>query len=418
LRCLEAAPPPDILFAATLLGDLCGAESVRRAKRLRPDLHAVFMARGGRVGHVGEDLKAGGADDFLLTPIRREQLCVVLQKVLERERPSVRRGHVGRDPCSVPGLVGTSSVMQEVYRTVRRVGPSEETVLITGESGTGKELAARAVHFWSRRHGAPFVTVNCPSLTDTILENELFGHEPQSFTGATGRTVGLIEQANGGTLFLDEIGDASPALQTSLLRVLQEREIRRVGSTESIPIDVRVVAATNRRLEQAVREGAFRRDLYYRLHVLPIAMPALRERGEDIPLLADHFLDLAGAANRSFGDAAMHALQRHPWPGNVRELQNLVRRLCVLVLEDAMRLEHLPPRYRECGGDGPVAAGSFHQAKQNFERRYLEALLRRVEGNVSEAARRAGIGRAYLHTKLRKFGIDPNLFRQGQVAAF
>jgi two-component system response regulator HydG len=361
-----------------------------------------------------------GADDFLPKPFRIEQLRVILDKQLEH-RNGRRLTHpldgMPGDAAPLPGLVGSSPAMQAVYRAVRRVAPSNETVLIQGESGTGKELAARAIHFWSTRHKKPFVCVNCASLTDSILENELFGHEPQSFTGATGRTRGLIEEANGGTVLLDEIGDASPSLQMSLLRVLQEGEIRRLGSAQAIPVDVRIVTATNQDLERAISEARFRKDLYYRLSVVPIEMPPLRERPGDLPLLIHHFLgrcaapaDCAGT-RRSFDDEAIRALQRCRWPGNVRELENLVRRLVVLVPDTVIGLRHLPARYREAHVARALTAGSFREAKEIFERQYIETLLQRVSGNVAEAARQAGLGRPYLHEKLRKFNINPDAFR-------
>lgn len=407
---------PDVLFADLHAPDIDGMEFVRRAKRLSPDLHVVVMTDDGAV-ETGDRTLKDGADDFLPRPFRRDQLRVILDRVFEQDAEHHRRRASADAPGPLPGLVGSSPPMEAIYRTVRRVAPSDETVLIVGESGTGKELAARAIHFWSRRHRKPFVSVNCAALTDTILENELFGHEPQSFTGATGRAIGLIEQANGGTLLLDEIADASPALQTSLLRVLQENEIRRVGATKAIPVNIRLITATNRDLEREIDRGCFRRDLYYRLSVVPIRMPPLRERPGDLPLLIDHFLDLCDASDRSFDAKAIAALQRYPWPGNVRELYNLVRRLRVLVLDTVIQLEHLPPRYREATDRRCLLAGSFREAKEIFERHYMETLLERAGGNIAEAARAAGLGRPHLHGKLRKFGIDPGLFRRNGRAA-
>jgi DNA-binding NtrC family response regulator len=400
----------DVFFAGIRTPGPEGLEVVRRAKRLCPDLHVVLMTDGGAADSAEPSLQAG-ADDFLLKPVHPDQLRVILDKVFEKNGDGHPRPHLAHGDGPLPGLVGSSPVMEEVYRTVRRVAPSDETVLLAGESGTGKELAARAVHFWSRRRRKPFVCVNCAALTDTLVENELFGHEPQSFTGATGRTMGLVEQAHGGTLFLDEVGDARPILQTSLLRVLQEREFRRVGSTQAIPIDLRVIAATNKDLERLLGAGAFRQDLFYRLSVVPIRMPPLREHPEDIPLLIQHFLGLCEATDRSFEETALHALQRYPWPGNVRELHNLVRRLRVLVLDSVIRHAHLPARYGQTPDRNATAPGTFRQARETFERTYIEALLQRAGGNVAEAARRAGLGRPHLHEKLRHFGIRPDAFR-------
>lgn len=405
----------DLALVDVRMPGLDGLEVARRAKRLAPHLHVVIMTGYATIELAVRAVKQGG-DDFLPKPFRIDQLRVILDKQLEllRGRPHthpIANGTIETGP--LPGLVGASPAMAEVYRTVRRVAPTDETVLIGGESGTGKELAARAIHFWSPRHKRRFVPVNCASLTDTILENELFGHEPQSFTGATGRKRGLIEKASGGTLFLDEIGDASPALQMALLRVLQESEVRRVGSADAIPVDLRVVAATNHDLERAVHDGALRQDLFYRINVVPVEMPPLRKRPEDIPLLVEHFLHRLGAGDRALEPAAIKALQHYRWPGNVRELENLLRRLIVLVPDSLIRLDHLPECYRPTSRARTLTAQSFREAKKAFERQYIEALLQRVRGNVAEAARQAGLGRTYFHEKLRTFGIDPDTFRTG-----
>jgi len=405
----------DLALIDVRMPGLDGLEVTRRAKRLAPSLHVVIMTGYATIELAVRAVKQG-ADDFLPKPFRVEQLRVILDKQLELLRNRLHTHPIANgtsETAPLPGLVGTSPAMQEVYRTVRRVAPTDETVLIFGESGTGKELAARAIHFWSPRHKRRFVPVNCASMTDTILENELFGHEPQSFTGATGRKRGLIEKASGGTLFLDEIGDASPSLQMALLRVLQEGEVRRVGSADAIPVDLRVVAATNRDLETAVREGRFRQDLFYRINVVPVEMPPLRKRPEDIPLLVEHFLHRLGAGDRSLEPKAIEALQRYRWPGNVRELENLVRRLVVLVPDTVIRLDHIPQCYRPTSRARALTANSFREAKKAFERQYIEALLQRVRGNVAEAARQAGLGRTYFHEKLRSFGIDPDAFRNG-----
>jgi len=391
-----------------------GLEVAQRAKRLLPHLHVVTMTAYATIEIAVQALKHG-ADDFLPKPFRIDQLRVILDKQLEllRDRQHTHPlTHGIRPNQPLPGLVGASGPMEAIYRTIRRVAPSDETILIQGESGTGKELAARAIHFWSARHNKRFAALNCSALTDSILESELFGHEPGSFTGAIGRKRGLIEKASGGTLFLDEIGDASPLLQMALLRVLQEGEVRRVGSAETIPVDLRVVAATNKQLEREVAEGQFRKDLFYRLSVVPVHMPPLRERKADVPLLIDHFLHRLGDPTRAFTPDALTALQRHPWPGNVRELENLIRRLIVLVPDPLITLAHIPEYYRPTDLARALTPGSFREAREAFERQYMETLLQRVEGNVAEAARQAGLGRPYFHEKLRKFGIDPGTFRQ------
>ena len=403
----------DVAFVDNRMPGINGMEVTRRAKGLRPDLHIVLMT-GYASFQVAVDAVKQGADDFLPKPFRIDQLRVILDKQLEF-RHGTGRDHAldepGGDGEALPGLVGTSPALRGVYRAVRRVAPSDETVLIQGESGTGKELAARAIHFWSRRHSKPFVPVNCSSVAEGVLLNELFGHEKEAFTGADGCHKGLVERAHGGTLFLDEIGDAPPTLQMALLRFLQQREVRRLGAAQTIQVDVRVIAATNRNLERAISEGAFRKDLYYRINVVPIDMPPLRDRPGDVPLLLDHFLHRYDAPDRAFADCAVRALQRCRWHGNVRELENVVRRLLVLVPDNEIRREHLPVCYREAPVARAIDSGSFREAKELFERRYIEALLQRVRGNVSEAARLAGLGRTYFHEKLRRFGINPTVYR-------
>ena len=406
----------DLAFVDIRMPRIDGLEVTRRAKRLRPDLHVVVMTGYASI-QVAVDAVKQGADDFLPKPFLIDQLRVIPDTLLAL-RDGAGRDHAlgepGRDGEALPGLVGTSPALRAVYRAVRRVAPTDETVLIQGESGTGKELAARAIHFWSRRHSKPFVPVNCSSVAEGVLLNELFGHEREAFTGAERQRKGLVEKAHGGTLFLDEIGDAPPTLQMALLRFLQQSEVRRLGSAEPIAVDVRVIAATNKSLERAISQGTFRKDLYYRLNVVPIDMPPLRDRPGDVPLLLDHFLHRYEDPDRAFAPDAVRALQRCRWHGNVRELENLVRRLLVLVPDSEVRRDHLPPQYREAPPPHTIDSGTFREAKEIFERQYLEALLQRVRGNVSEAARLAGLGRTYFHEKMRRFGINPTAYREQQ----
>ena len=383
-----------------------GLEVTRRAKRVRPDLHVIVIT-GIPTGDIAFQAGKEGADDFLPKPLDMDQLRVILDQL-----PIPPGGRDGER--SLPWFIGDSPAIRSLYRRIReRVAPSDETVLILGESGTGKELVAQAIHFWgpTRRRRHAFVAVNCSSVAESVLMNELFGHEREAFTGAAGRRKGLIEQAHQGTLFLDEIGDASENLQMALLRVLEQGEVRRLGSSETIEVDVRIIAATNKHLEREVSEGKFRKDLYYRLNVVPIDMPPLRDRPGDIPLLLDHFLRRYGEPDRRFAECAVRALQRCRWHGNVRELENLVRRLIVQVEAPEILCEYLPAQYRETPVQRPIHAGSFREAKEVWERHYMEALLQRVGGNVSEAARLAGLGRTYFHEKLRKFQIDPSAYR-------
>jgi DNA-binding NtrC family response regulator len=307
--------------------------------------------------------------------------------------------------------------MQEIYRTIRRVAESKATVLIQGESGTGKELAARAIHQLSKRSGKPFIAVNCAGIQDTLIESELFGHERGAFTDAKQRRIGRFESASGGTLFLDEIGELSPGAQARLLRALQERQIDRVGGSQPIEIDVRVLAATNRDLEHEISEGRFRSDLYYRIHVVPIELPPLRQRHGDIGLLARHFLakarQEADRGPEQLSRAALAALERFPWPGNVRELQNAIEHAVTLsdgsVLEPADLPRHVVETGRVEQLRDAVREGDldFDQAVADFERTLLDEALERASWNQTRAARQLGISRRALKLKMDRHGLAP-----------
>jgi transcriptional regulator with PAS, ATPase and Fis domain len=302
--------------------------------------------------------------------------------------------------------------MQRIFRFVSKIAPTESAVLLTGESGTGKELLARSIHYQSRRAHKPFLAINCGALPENLLESELFGHVRGSFTGATTDKKGLFEQADGGTLFLDEVGELSPPSQVKLLRALQEGEVRRVGSNTAIRVDVRIISATNRDLRRAMEEGGFREDLYYRLNVFQIEIPPLRERREDIPLLAGYFLDrYAAKMHKSldgFSEEAQLRLMRYEYPGNVRELENAIQRAVALAEDDVVRPEDLPPQMREAARpriEAPKEAVRVPDGLtlEEVETIYIQRTLEQVAGNVSEAARRLGISRSTLWRKLKKY---------------
>jgi transcriptional regulator with PAS, ATPase and Fis domain len=310
-------------------------------------------------------------------------------------------------------IKGTHPVMEKIMAISRKVASTDSTVLIQGESGTGKELVARYIHNVSRRVSHPFVPVNCGAIPAELLESEMFGHERGAFTGAVGARMGMFQLANGGTIFLDEIGEMSPALQVKLLRVLQEREIRPVGADRSVRVDVRVVAATNKELSVEVEKGRFREDLYYRLQVIPITMPPLRERRSDIPLLVGHFLDKHNAKRPSqpsrISDEAMVYLWEYDWPGNVRELENLVERLVVLSEDGRITVENLPPNVRSFISDKKIPRPQLTEegidlnaAVEEFEYRLIDEALRRTKGNKQAAARLLGLKRTTLVAKLRR----------------
>ena len=312
-------------------------------------------------------------------------------------------------------IIGNSRQMQAVYDLIAQVSRSDATVLIRGETGTGKELVAQAIHYNSHRASKPFIRVNCAALPETIVESELFGHERGAFTGAVARRKGRFELADGGTIFLDEVGDLSPATQIRLLRVLQEREFERVGASESIRVDVRVVTATNRDLEQLLAGGTFRQDLYYRLNVFPIHMPPLRERKTDILLLADYFVEKYGKSShkdvRRISTPAIDMMMAYHWPGNVRELENMVERAVLLSADGVIHGHHLPPTLQTAEASGTVPTGNLGATLDSLERELIVEALKTSRGNMAKAARALGITERLMGLRVDKHGIDPRRFR-------
>ena len=354
-----------------------------------------------------------GAFDFHLKPVNLDDLRVVLGRATylrQLERESEQRTRQEERAISFRDILGTTPRMREIFTVISRVAKTDATVLIEGESGTGKELIARAIHASSPRKNAPFVAINCGAIPDTLLESELFGHEKGSFTGAHIQRKGKIEVASGGTLFLDEIGEMSVPLQVKLLRFLQEREIERVGGREPIHIDVRVLAATNSNLEQGIRKGAFREDLFYRLSVVAIRVPPLRERGEDIVLLANFFLRRAGQSVKRkvrFSAPGLEALVRYPWPGNIRELENKVQR--AVIMATGRSIEPADLELSAVPTDTPLP--TLREARSEHERKLVIDALARNRGNISRAAQAVGVSRPTFHEMLTRHGIDAKAFR-------
>ncbi len=420
-----AARPCAVLVTDLRMPGLSGLELLTRALAAQPRLGVVMLTAHGDIDTAVAALKAG-AYDFLTKPVDSEHLARVIAKGLEREallRENDRLRAVVA-ACGVDqGLLGQSPAMAQVTEAIAAVAGSDYTVLIRGESGTGKELAARAIHSLSRRSGGPFLSVNCPAIPDQLLESELFGHVRGAFTGAERDRRGLFLSANGGVIVLDEIGDIPMSVQTKLLRVLQEREVRPVGSSKSSPIDVRILAATNQDLEAKIAAKTFREDLYYRLNVLTVRLPPLRERREDIPLLATAFLARAcretGIGEKEFSAEALAALAGRDWPGNVRELFNFVRRLTVFCRGDVIgprAVATADPDQSDPAGEDDEALGTpYLEAKARvvdaFTRRYVERLLAQTRGNVSEAARVSGLERVSLQKILRRLGIAAEGYR-------
>ncbi|HWE29491.1 MAG TPA: sigma-54 dependent transcriptional regulator, partial [Polyangia bacterium] len=349
-----------------------------------------------------------GAYDYVSKPFNVGELTLTVSRALERtrliEENRAARAREGDKPPHIESIVGASPAMLDVYKMVARVAPTMSTVLVVGESGTGKELVARAIHTHSPRAQGPFVAVNCTALTESLLESELFGHAKGAFTGAVASKRGIFEEAQGGTVFLDEIGDVGGKMQAQLLRVLQEGEMRRVGGTEAIKIDVRVVAATNRELEEEVKQGRFREDLYFRINVVTIRLPPLRERPSDIALLVEHFLAKYAARERrndaGMAPQAMALLQRYAWPGNVRELENVIERALALSKDGVILPSDLPPEVTQAAAavaSAPAGLADDRPPLAELERRYIELILKETGGNKKRAAEILGIDRRTLY---------------------
>jgi DNA-binding NtrC family response regulator len=419
----------DVALVDLMMPNVGGLELLSHVKESLPGVEVVMMTAFGDVETAVNAVQAG-AFHFLTKPFRsNDEVVLTVVKAAERRRLLERTAELERQLETLQtfgGLIGNSPAMQRVYRLAMGVAPTVSTVLILGESGTGKELTARAIHQHSARAPGPFVAVNCSAIPVTLLESELFGHVRGAFTGATSTREGLFEAAHRGTLFLDEVGDLPPTAQVKLLRALQEGEIKRVGSDETRTVDVRVLAATNVDLRRKVTAGEFREDLFYRLNVVAIRLPALRERREDIPLLAMHFLKKytvrLGKDVSSLAPEAMRLLQQHPWPGNVRELENAIEYAIVFCREGTITPEDLPfeqptlvvtePLGRATGVvlPGGIVELPYKEAKQAaltaFETAYFRALLERTGGNVSQAAREAQLDRSNFRRAARRAGVS------------
>ena len=413
---------PDIVLTDLMLPDMDGLSLLKEIKKLAPETLVVMITGFATVDSSVEAIRAG-AYDYIPKPFTATQLRILIGRAAQQVQ-LVRDNAQLRDQLkkhySFENIIGTSDSIQKVFSVVSRVAPTDASVFVSGESGTGKELIARAIHANSRRSGRAFMAINCAALPDHLLESELFGHEKGSFTGADTLRRGLLEVASGGTFFLDEISEMSMDLQAKLLRVIQERRIRRVGGEAEIPIDVRWVSATNRDPEQAVRDGNLRQDLLYRLNVVPVRLPPLRQRREDIPALAQHFLrryaEEYERANVRFTPEALRILTDYQWPGNVRELQNVVERIVSLCLPgQEIGAADMPEELSmtPVGGRPAVSYSAdqpFHDAKTDavtaFEKEYLRDLLQRHNGNISQAARTAGIDRKTIHRMLTKYDLD------------
>ena len=396
----------DLVLLDVWLKDRDGLSMLEAAEGRVRDVPVVMISGHASIETAVKAVRLG-AYDFLEKPLALERVLLTAQKAIERRdllaEIAAMRGRA--DPEAV--LLGGSAAMERLRAEIARVSPTDARVRIVGENGTGKELVARALHRGSERADAPFVEVNCAAIPEELIESELFGHVKGSFTGATEDRRGKFEEADHATLFLDEVGDMSPKTQAKVLRALQEGRFTRVGSTKAIASDARVLSATNKDLQAEIGRGAFREDLYFRLAVVPIQVPPLRERVEDIPELAGHFLELAsarfGRRPKKLAPDALKALAAHRWPGNVRELKNLIERLMILSPGDEITAEDLP--FAE-GSDALPPDAPLKDARDDFERRYILAALRRHRGNVTRAAEALGLERSNLYRKLKGYGIE------------
>jgi len=402
--------PPNLIILDFMMPELSGIDVLKELRQRDDDTPVIIVTAYGTVERAVEAMQAG-AYDFITRPLKPDHCALVVRKALERQR--LKRGieilaeEIGERYQLIPGA---SAKMKQVTDLARKTAASSATVLLLGESGTGKEVFARNIHNWSERKERPFIAINSVGLSKELLESELFGHEQGAFTGAQRRKKGKIELAQGGTLFFDEIGDVSQELQAKLLRFLQEREFERVGGVTPIAVDVRVIAATNRDLERAVREGTFREDLYHRLNVVAIKLPPLRERREDLPALIDYFLrkqaKVVGKNVIGFTDEARERLVNYNWPGNVREVANVIERAVVLSSGSNITLRNLPSRIAGGEGSGLVENLSYRDGMNAARKLLIHKALSRTQGNRTAAAKLLGLEAKYLLKLMKSLGIE------------
>jgi two-component system, NtrC family, response regulator HydG len=406
----------DLVLMDNRMTHVDGIEALKQIKQISPGIPVIIITAYASVETAVQALQSG-AHDYLTKPLDIDELRIKVQQTLEfwrlKEENILQKRRI-ENLFDESSIIGRSQKMKEVLERVAQVAPSEATVLILGESGTGKELIANALHQGSARTDRRFIKVNCAALPETLLESELFGHEKGAFTGAIARRPGRFELADGGTIFLDEIGEMTLATQSKLLRVVQEREFEPVGSTKTVKVDIRIITATNRNLEEEVKAGRFREDLFYRLNVVPIPLPPLRERKEDIPLLVEHFLKVYNEKNgrnlQGFHPRALDALMRYAWPGNIRELENVVERSVILSRDDYVPFSELPLPIREATGDSDVKEIREGlrpgMTIREMEKELIVKTLEDNDGNRTRTARVLGITRRTLQHKLKEFGID------------
>lgn len=421
----------DLLLSDMVMGKMSGMELLKHVKERCADLPVLMVTGFGSIPTAVEAMRQG-ATDYLTKPVNNDELLIKIRRVLDvqqKDRELTMLREELRSTYSFGNMVSRSEKMKEVIRLIRQVADTDVTILVQGESGTGKELVARALHFNSKRSGNPFVAVNCSAIPENLLESELFGYEKGAFTGATKQRAGRFEEANNGTLFLDEIGDISPAVQTKLLRVLQEKTFERVGGNTPLTVDTRVVVATNRNLELLMGQGEFCEDLYYRLSVFPITLPPLRERLEDVPLLAEHFLhrhaNLSGGNVKHIAPNVIRDMMNYHWRGNVREVENLIKRAIIKTSGDtltSLELSNADPLHAATTPERAATVSVETPFKEylsaiirDAEETYLVRMLRLHKGNINQIARLMDIDRKTIYRKMAEYSIDPTTYRsQGE----
>ena len=416
--------PFDLIISDLKMPQMDGFELLKQLKLEYPEVFLIMMTAYGSVRTAVEAMKIG-AYDYLTKPVSAEEMRLVVQRVFEKQNLIIENMALRKEleeRFSFHNIIGKSHKMQHIYDLILQVANTDATVLITGDTGTGKELIAHAIHHNSSRKDSPFVVINCSALPESLLETELFGHEEGAFTGATKQRTGKFEYANKGTVFFDEMGNLPLSMQTKLLRLLQEKSFERIGGNQTIKVDVRVIAATNKDLNKLSQEGGFREDLYYRLNVIPIKLPPLNERREDIPLLVTHFIEKYNKAFKkdikSISQNALNIMMSYHWPGNVRELENLTERAVImakshiinevdiLIPNQKQRMEGLKEMF-----DGRITDNSFDEFLAHCEKTYITTLLKQYKGRIYSSAKISGIDAKTLYRKMKKYNIDKNIFK-------
>ncbi len=402
----------DIVMTDIRMEKVDGFEVLKQTQKISPETSVIMMTAFASVGSAVEAMRAGAAD-YITKPFINDEIRLTIRRLIESRNLQMEnlilRQELSQRPPAFTNIIGTSDAIQKIFSMMEKVIPSKSNILITGESGTGKGMVAEAIHESGPRKDKPFISINCGAIPENLLESELFGHKKGSFTSAIEDKKGLIMMANSGTLFLDEVGELPPALQVKLLNVIQTRELTPVGDTRVITVDVRIIAATNADLMQRVKEGRFREDLFYRLNVIEIKMPPLRERKDDIPLLIKHYIDVfareTGKNIKDIDYEAMQALLAYDWPGNIRELRNTIERAVVLADGEVITIHDLTDKFRTLDIEG-VSTSSLRQALDHFEMEYVRRSLAESKGNKEATAAKLGIDLATLYRKLKKLKIE------------